>query len=186
MGGGVTLRVLAVNDSIKVASLYGALTGDDEVHYCWLRGCRAPAAPTREPRYAAGLQEMDPDFLLTVPTPAASADVSTPYHEIFLKSSPSRHLANVSAAVIIHHGESDDAVPMQWSIDLANALGAEGKLVSLYTYPGEGHVFAGWGWQLFMTRTLSFFDEYLNPRETPITVERRVLRQERIAAELSY
>ncbi len=186
MGGGITNRVLAIDDSIKVAALYGALTGDDEVHYCWLRGCRAVTTTTREPRAVARLEQVDPDFALGLPTPLATANGSSPYHEIFLKSSPSRYLQYVRAAVIIHHGEADDTVPIEWSVDLANALAARGKSVTLHTYPGEGHVFAGWGWQLFMTRTLAFFDEYLNPHETPVTVERRVLRQERIAAELSY
>ena len=37
MGGGITLRVLAITNDIKVAALYGALTGDDEVQYCWLQ-----------------------------------------------------------------------------------------------------------------------------------------------------
>ncbi len=84
----------------------------------------------------------------------------------------------MNAAVIIHHGESDDIVPIDWSVDLASALSRQGKHATLYTYPGEGHVFSGWNWQLFMARTTTLFNEYLNPQETPITAERRVLRQE--------
>ena len=88
--------------------------------------------------------------------------------------------------MIIHHGEADDIVPIEWSVDLASSLTALGKTAQLYTYPGETHVFAGWGWQLFMTRTLSFFDGYLKPRDSIITADKRVLRQEQIAAEQSY
>ena len=186
MGGGITIRVLAVSDQIKVAALYGAVTGDDEVHYCWLNGCRTPVAPTREPKIPR-LAEIDPDFMLGLPTPVASApDPLAKLKEIFRKSSPTRYLNYVTAPVMIHHGEADDIVPIEWSVDLADDLTAQGKTASVYTYPGAGHVFTGWNWQLFMARTISLFNEYLNPRETPITVERRVLRQERGISELSY
>ncbi len=183
MGGGITIRVITVSDQIKVAALYGSLNSDDEIHYCWLNTCRAPSAPTRIPRLPE-LLEADPDFVPN-PTSAAPAFATAPpdpfskLHEIFIKSSPSRYLQHFNAPVIIHHGEADDTVPIQWSVDLADTLNAMGKSATLYTYPGEGHVFAGWNWQLFMARTLRFFDERLNPRETPVTAERRVLRQER-------
>ncbi len=188
MGGGITIRVMTINDSIKVGSLYGALSADDEVHYCWLYGCQVPLV-TPVPRSSLKLGEMDPEFFQGVATPVpetAATDPKARLHEIFLKSSPSRYLSYIDTPIIIHHGESDDIVPIQWSVDLADQLTAAGKSATLYTYPGEGHVFAGWGWQLFMSRTLSFFDDYLNPRATPITVDKRVLQQERVAAESSY
>ncbi len=186
MGGGITIRVLTINDSIKVAALYGALSADDEVHYCWLYGCRTPLV-TPVPRVANRPEEIDPEFFRGVDAPeTASISSNARLHEIFLRSSPSQHLSNIHAPIIIHHGESDDTVPIQWSVDLASQLGALGKPVTLYTYPGEGHVFAGWGWQLFMSRTLSFFNQYLNPRATPITVDKRVLHQEQNALESSY
>ncbi len=187
MGGGVTARVLVIDQTIKVGSLYGAVSSDDEVHYCWLAGCTT-ALVTPVPRTAYKLDQFDQDFNQSVPTPGADTplDYRAKLHAIFLKSSPSRYLSNINAPIIIHHGEADDTVPIQWSVDLADRLTALGKSATLYTYPGEGHVFVGWGWQLFMTRTLTFFDEYLNPRSTPITVTQRVLQQERIATAESY
>lgn len=187
MGGGVTMRVLAINHTIKVGSLYGAVSSDDEVHYCWLAGCTSPLV-TPVPRTAYKLEQFDPDFNQGVPTPApdAPSDYRGRLHEIFLKSSPSRYLSGMNTPLIIHHGESDDTVPIQWSVDLADRLNALGKVATLYTYPGEGHVFAGWGWQLFMYRTLTFFDNYLDPHATPITVDQRVLQQERVASDLDY
>jgi len=186
MGGGITIRVLTINDSLRVAALYGALSADDEVHYCWLYGCRVPLV-TPVPRSSPKIQEMDPEFFQGVAQlPEAATDTKSRLHEIFLKSSPSRYLSYFNTPVIIHHGEADDIVPIQWSVDLADELNALGKSATLYTYPGEGHVFAGWGWQLFMSRTLTFFDNYLNPRATPITVDKRVLQQERVALDSSY
>jgi dienelactone hydrolase len=187
MGGGITLRVLTINDSIKVASLYGALTGDDEVHYCWLIGCKVPLVATPIPaRPNQRLLEVDPEFAPASNAPVAVNETYVKLHEIFQKSSASNNLSNITAATIVHHGEADDIVPIEWSVDLVNALNSLGKRAVLYTYPGEGHVFAGWGWQLFMTRTINFFDDYLKPRAPMVTVDERVLRQERIAAELGY
>lgn len=193
MGGGITIRVLTINDQIKAAALYGALSADDEVHYCWLYACRAPLVPTREPTLQLSLQrrheEADPDFLQGIDTTTqtqTSTDPKVRLHEIFLKSSPSHYLSYFSAPVIIHHGEKDDIVPIQWSVDLADALNGLGKPASLYTYPGEGHVFAGWSWQLFMARTISFFNEYLNPQSTPITAGIRVLRRESTFLDSTY
>ncbi len=193
MGGGITIRVLTISDQIKVAALYGALSADDEVHYCWLYACRAPLVPTREPTLQVSLQrrheEADPDFLQGIDTSAqtqTSTDPKVRLHEIFLKSSPSRYLSYFGAPVIIHHGEKDDLVPIQWSIDLADSLNGLGKPASLYTYPSEGHVFAGWNWELFMARTISFFNEYLNPQSTPITTGIRVLRHESTLLDSTY
>lgn len=190
MGGGITLRVIAVSNRVKVAAVYGALTGDDEIHYCWLRGCKTPAPPNNK------LTEIDQDFLTGMPVPDYVIGTPTPVptlvdplarlREIFVKSSPSRYYGYVTAPVVIHHGEADDIVPIQWSVDLSNALGSLGKPAFLFTYPGEGHVFAGWNWQLFMARTLSIFNDYINPRETPITAERRVLKHEQSISDLTY
>ncbi|MCI0476927.1 MAG: alpha/beta fold hydrolase, partial [Anaerolineales bacterium] len=186
MGGGITLRVLAVTNDIKVGALYGALTGDDEIHYCWLNGCRVASASPPELRFRQAIQDAQDDALLYFPTPSASNDPLARLRDIFARSSPRRHLQYITTPLIIHHGEADDTVPLQWSADLAEALRARGKTAMFYSYPGEGHVFAGWGWQLFSARTLAFFDEFLNPRAAVITAEKRVLRQEQIALEASY
>lgn len=186
MGGGVTLRVLAVADQIQVAALYGAVTGDDETHYCWLNGCRTPVAPARGSR-APRLAELDPDFMQGLPTPVASAaDPLGRLRDIFQASSPLRQLNFIHAPIVINHGEADDVVPIEWSVGLADALTANGKSALLYTYPGEGHVFGQWNWNLFMNRTLAFYNQYLNPRATPMTVDQRVLRQERGILDSTY
>ncbi|MBI3741171.1 MAG: alpha/beta fold hydrolase [Chloroflexi bacterium] len=188
MGGGVTARVIAVSDQIKVAALYAAVSADDEVHYCWLVGCKTPVArePTREPRDAR-VNELDPDFIAGLDANnSAARDPMARLREIFARSSPARFLQYVSAPVIIHHGEKDDTVPIQWSIDLADALNARGKPATLYTYPTEGHVFVGLQWRLFMERTLAFFDKILAPRESPITADVRVQKRESSLLDPSY
>jgi dipeptidyl aminopeptidase/acylaminoacyl peptidase len=184
MGGSITIRTLTINDSIKVASLYGAVTGDDEVHYCWLTSCRTPLVPAR--LAAPLLRETDPDFAQELPPPeVASNDPKVRLHEIFLKSSPIRYLDYWKTPVIIHHGEKDDIVPIQWSIDLADALSKQGKMAVFYSYANDSHVFST-SWQLFMARTIAFFDRYLNPQPTPITATMRVLRHENQIEDTTY
>ncbi len=184
MGGGVTARVLTISDQIKVGALYAAVHSDDEIHYCWLVGCKTPVARAATPPKA---NELDPDFLAGIDSAVASSrDPMTRLREIFARSSPFRFLNYVSAPVIIHHGEKDDIVPLQWSIELADALNARGKPAFLYSYPSEGHVFVGVQWRLFMERTISFFDKYLAPRDAPITADARVLKRESLIVESGY
>ncbi|MBI3914251.1 MAG: alpha/beta fold hydrolase [Chloroflexi bacterium] len=186
MGGGVTARVLTISDAIKVGALYAAVHSDDEIHYCWLVDCKTPVAPTRVAR-APRLNELDPDFTAGLDAGAsASRDPMARLREIFARSSPFRNLQYVTAPVIIHHGEKDDLVPLQWSIDLADALNARGKPAFFYSYPSEGHVFVGVQWRLFMERTISFFDKYLDPRGAPMTADQRVLRRENFIIESGY
>ena len=54
-------------------------------------------------------------------------------------------------------------------------MSKQSKKAAFYSYTNEGHVFTT-GWQLFMARTIAFFDQYLNPYPTPITATMRVLR----------
>ena len=60
---------LAIDPAIKVAALYGAVSSDDEVHYCWLAGCSS-ALVTPVPRTNFRLEQFDQDFNRGLPTPA--------------------------------------------------------------------------------------------------------------------
>ncbi len=187
MGGGVTARVVVVNDSLKVAAFYAAVSADDETHYCWLVGCKPQNAPPIFPTPQKPTTNLDPDFAAGLDNAAASArDTLSRMREIFPRASPFNHLQYVNARVIIHHGEKDDIVPLQWSIDFADALNARGKPATLYTYSGEGHVFVGLQWRLFMERTIAFFDKSLTPRQDPVTTDVRVLRRESAILESGY
>jgi len=74
--------------------------------------------------------------------------------------SPINFLDRVEAPVLIHHGTADESVPVEWSRNLHDALEAEGKEVTYYTYPGEPHEFAT-AWIEVMSRTTEFFDSIL-------------------------
>jgi dipeptidyl aminopeptidase/acylaminoacyl peptidase len=134
MGGGITLRVITVNPDVRAAVLYGAMSGDEKQNFAKIREW---SGRTR------GLEEDNvPDAAL-------------------LRISPINYLDRIQAAVSIHHGESDELVPPAWSADLCARLTALGKSVECFTYPGEPHTFYGDGDQLFIQRTIAFFDAHL-------------------------
>jgi dipeptidyl aminopeptidase/acylaminoacyl peptidase len=137
MGGGITLRVITVSPDVRAAVLYGAMSGDEKQNFAKIREW---SGRTR------GLEEDNvPDAAL-------------------LRISPINYLDRIQTAVSIHHGESDELVPPAWSADLCARLTALGKSVECFTYPGQPHTFYGDGDQLFIQRTIAFFDTHLKGR----------------------
>ncbi len=135
MGGGISTRVLTVSPDVKAAVLYGAMSGDDQKNFERIYNVFS--------NRARGFAELD--------TPT----------EAFANISPIYFLDRVTASVSIHHGEADDVVPLEWSLDLCDRLAALGRSVECFTYPGQPHTFFGDGDALFMERAIEFFDKEL-------------------------
>ncbi|MFQ5420699.1 MAG: alpha/beta hydrolase family protein [Anaerolineae bacterium] len=133
MGGGVTLRVITVNnaDYMQTAVLYASMSGDEALNYeriqVWSNG-------------RTGAFEL-----------AASP-------EILAAISPVNHLQQVNAAVSIHHSDADTVAPPAWSADLCQRLQDLGKEVECFTYANLPHTFNGAGDALFMERVAAFFN----------------------------
>jgi uncharacterized protein len=130
MGGGITLRVVTVNPDIRAAVLYGAMSADERQNF---------EAIQRWSSGQRGLQEMD-----------------VPESELG-SISPIYYLENITTPLSIHHGESDQLVPLQWSLDLCSRLEALGKKVECFTYPGQMHTFSDAGSHAFKQRVVDFF-----------------------------
>jgi dipeptidyl aminopeptidase/acylaminoacyl peptidase len=135
MGGGVALRVVAVNNEpyIKAAVLYGSMSGDEAANYGriqqWTNGLRG-------------------DFELSAPS------------ETLRAISPLYHLDRVRAAVAVHHSRTDDVVPVAWSEQLCQLLEALAHPGECHFYDDLPHTFRGGGDTLFMERVVHFFDDY--------------------------
>lgn len=132
MGGGISLRVLAVSKDIKAAVLYGSMNADeikngDQIRNVFRRVKRIAEDDVPRERYAA--------------------------------ISPVTYLADIDAAISIQHGERDTQVPLQWSRDLAAQLESLGKTVELHTYPRQGHSLQGQALSTMLTRVTAFFRE---------------------------
>ncbi len=134
MGGGISTRVMTVNQDIRAVLLYAAMSGDENQNYnaifAWSNGER-------------GAEELSFS------------------QESMQRFSPINYLERVHAAVSIHHGRSDQLVPLAWSLDLCERLRTLGKEVECYTYDGQPHTFEGDGNERFIQRMIDFFDRYL-------------------------
>jgi uncharacterized protein len=130
MGGGISLRVMAVSKDIKSAVLYGSMNADEVKNGDQIRNVF---------RRVQRIAEDD------VP------------RERFAAISPVTYLADIGAAINIQHGERDAQVPVQWSRDLAAQLESLGKDVELSTYPRQGHSLQGQALTTMLARVTAFF-----------------------------
>ncbi|MCI0644398.1 MAG: alpha/beta fold hydrolase [Chloroflexi bacterium] len=133
MGGGIALRVITVNnaDYIRAAVLYGSMSGDEALNY-------------RQIRSWSGGQ--NGDFEL------AAAP------EMLQAISPIYHLERIQAAVSIHHSNTDNVVPVAWSVELCERLQALNHPVECFFYDNLAHTFRGWGDTVFIDRFITFFN----------------------------
>lgn len=163
MGGGVTMKVLAIDSRVKAAVLYSPVSADDlDVINRWGMGCFGDIAAGEE-IIGCNSSDVIPEDLpqnLKDAYRFAASDANT-----LKEISPYYHLDNVSAPIQIHYGTEDgkslSGTPPEWSVKLTQGLRDAGKQAELYQYEGEGHSFIGQPWFDFMSRTLRFFDKYV-------------------------
>lgn len=74
--------------------------------------------------------------------------------------SVNNHMNNITAPILIHQGGNDDAVPLEWSQDLAQNLEKEQVEVTLYEYPTADHNLTP-NWDQVVQRDLRFFASHL-------------------------
>jgi dipeptidyl aminopeptidase/acylaminoacyl peptidase len=134
MGGGITLRVITVDPSVPAAVLYGSMSGDERTNY-------------ERILYWSGGER-------------GEEELATPDEDL-ARISPIYHLEQIEAAVSIHHSDTDEVVPLAWSLDLCERLQDLGKTVECFTYSGLPHTFRGEGDLLFMQRVVDFFNRHL-------------------------
>jgi len=131
MGGGIAQRVLAVGAPINGALLYSSMSGDERQNFEHIRDVLSEGE--------RGFEE------LAIP------------EEALLDISPAYFYSQIAAPVSIHHGDLDDIVPVQWSLDLCGQLSDLGKQVECFTYHNMPHTFYGDNDQLLIQRSLDFF-----------------------------
>lgn len=134
MGGGITWRVLTVDQGVGAAVLYGSMHADERINYeqvrIWSDGQRG------------------------------HSELATPAEDL-ARISPATYLQDIVAPISIHHSIHDGTVPYAWSEDLAARMEALGKPVELFLYQNTPHTFNGAADALFMERYVAFFDQHL-------------------------
>jgi dipeptidyl aminopeptidase/acylaminoacyl peptidase len=136
MGGGIGFNVAVATSAQGVFSSY-VLFAPTSANYVenfnkWGRGNSERANPIVK---FVGLPEDNPTFWFRV--------------------SPKNYWSQVSAPIMIHHGDKDESCPIRWARAAAKGLKASGKEVTLHIYKGEGHNLAA-GWPRAMARSIEF------------------------------
>ena len=136
MGGGIGFNVAVAKSAQSVFSSY-TLFAPTSANYVenfnkWGRGNADRASPLVK---FVGLPEDNPAFWASV--------------------SPKNYWPQVSAPIMIHHGDKDKSCPIRWARAASKGLKAAGKDVTLHIYKGEGHNLAA-GWAVAMERSIEF------------------------------
>lgn len=73
------------------------------------------------------------------------------------------YMEKIKAPIQLHQGSADDAVPIDWSNELAEKLEDLEKDITYYTYPGADHNLRP-SWNTVVARDLEFFKKHLDNR----------------------
>lgn len=163
MGGGVTLKILTIDTSVKAAVLYSTVSAEDaDILERWGPGCIGDIA-SGERRYGCNSSdilplELDPGLI------QAYKDAVTD-SGILDKVAAIRYLDDVAAPVQLAYGTEDgkffSGTPPEWSKKAYNAFVESGKPAEIFAYEGQGHSFVGDQWWAFMERSAHFFDKHV-------------------------
>ena len=147
MGGGIALRTLVVNSSvkdnpnIKAAVLFAPRSADLVDEYKALIDSGEEDRQVAEAfREKYGSPEENPI--------------------IYQRMSPINYFDSITLPISIHHSQADTHNLISWSEKLKSALEKKGKRVEFFTYPGDQHTFLGKNWEEAVKRSLNFFNKY--------------------------
>jgi len=71
----------------------------------------------------------------------------------------------INAPIILHQGNKDEAVPIEWSNNLYSSLLKNQKKITYHTYPNENHNFNLGSAPLMRQRDLEFFEKWLTEEQ---------------------
>lgn len=158
MGGGITTKVLTIDERVKAAVLYAPNSADDaDLIAMWGPGCD-PQQPTRIALLCNEAEVIPSDLPEAIFEGYAHA-VNDPM--MMQAIAPLYHFEYITAPVQIHIGTADDVTPPEWSAKMVDELQLLEKKVEIYHYAGQGHFLSGQHWFTFMERSVVFFDRVL-------------------------
>jgi len=146
MGGYLTLRAMVISKAIKVGVIWGGVVASyPDMLYNWHHASVAtpvPGSVNWHNRWIGqyGTPEQNPAFWDSI--------------------SATSYLADLSGPLQLHHSVTDEEVPVDFSIRLAELGREAGQTVELYTYEDDNHNISQHFSQA-MDRTIAFFDRYL-------------------------
>ena len=148
MGGYITLRSMVISQDIKAGVIWaGVVASYPDLLYNWRRG--PTASPDSTPRPGSwrstfvdqyGSPEENPGFWNSI--------------------SANSYLTDLSGPIQLHHGTSDEDVPLEFSENLFFQMLDAGEYVEFYKYDGDNHNISNY-FSTAMQRTIEFFDRYV-------------------------
>ncbi|MEW6028555.1 MAG: alpha/beta hydrolase family protein [Chloroflexota bacterium] len=177
MGGGVTMKVLAIlggrvapsgasgriETTVRAAVLYSTVSADHaDLITRWGLGCIGDIA---EGELSLGCNSSDIVPLDLPPGLIEAYHIAAASPGLMRQISPIHHLDLVTVPVQIHYGTADGdfigGTPPEWSRKLYDAFVEAGRDAELFAYEDERHSFVGDAWVAFMERSAHFFDKYV-------------------------
>jgi dipeptidyl aminopeptidase/acylaminoacyl peptidase len=134
MGGGIALRVLTITPNVKAAYLYSPTSGDEARNVDFFHNY------TRDLQFAG--ESGTPPYVLE-------------------KISPQNYYSNITAAILLAHGDNDRLVPDTWSEDTCKLLKEAGVEKRCLFYKGADHTFHKDDLTDFISEILAFFALHL-------------------------
>lgn len=139
-GGEIGLRSMVVSNEIKAGVFWAGVVGSFEgmletynskIHFLYLG--RGVPELVRENE----LPSQNPDF--------------------WKKIDPYSYLEGIGGEIQLHHGTTDESVPIETSRELVAAMEKIGREVEYYEYPGANHNLSNPAFGRAMERTVEFF-----------------------------
>ena len=163
MGGGVTMKVLTIDDRPKAAVLYSTVSADfAALIERWGPGCYGDIA-AGELQYGCNSSDVIPESLS--PELAAAYFNSTTEPETLALVSPLQHLDLITVPVQLHYGANDGedyaGTPPEWSKTIYDEMIKAGRNAQIFSYDGGKHSLLSDQWFAFMERSAQFFDKYV-------------------------
>ncbi|MBI2196669.1 S9 family peptidase [Candidatus Daviesbacteria bacterium] len=150
MGGSITLRSMVVTKDIKAGVIWaGVVASYEDMIKNWRRARPFMLSESERAFRRPGRQALidtygDPD--------------KNP--QFWQSISPIAFVKDISGPLQLHHGTSDQEVPLLFSERLNEAVKAAGQSVEFFTYEGDDHNLSG-NLSLALNRSVEFFDKYL-------------------------
>lgn len=148
MGGYLALRALVLGSGAKAAVIWGGVVAPHlEVIKFW--NSRSSADNAQYLRYKPERDALYQKYGSPLENPA-----------FWNALSANTFITAPIAPIQLHHGITDEVVPIAFSRRLSSQLKKVGSVVELYEYPNNNHNLSR-SFNLAMQRSVAFFDKYL-------------------------
>lgn len=150
MGGSITLRSMVVTKNIKAGVIWaGVVASYDDMIKNWRRARPFTLSERERATRRPGRQALIDKY----------GDIDK--NPLFWQSiSPIFFTKDISGPLQLHHGTTDEEVPILFSERLNETMRAAGKEVEFYTYEGDNHNLSE-NLSLALNRSEEFFDKHL-------------------------